>query len=253
VVTHTYGTAGAFTAVVTASNRMNTITATTTVTITESTNTPPILSGLPNQVFDENTNPPGTIDLWACASDAETPVSELTYTIDNAPPSGAGVTIDDRYVTVNPSAIWCGGTDVRVRVADPGGLWDTDTFRVAVSWSCPGPINPPGAPTLVAPTDGGTATSSIPTFDWDAVASADAYQIQVDDHLDFSSPERDETTVGTDYTPTSGLGGGIYYWHIRASNSCGAGEWSARWKFTAPPSPSPGIRVYLPVVARNFP
>jgi hypothetical protein len=32
-----------------------------------------------------------------------------------------------------------GGTDVTVRATDPGGLWDEDTFRVAVTWSCPGP------------------------------------------------------------------------------------------------------------------
>jgi hypothetical protein len=41
-------------------------------------------------------------------------------------------------LSFNPGAIWYGYTDVTVRVTDPGGLWDNDTFRVAVSWSCPG-------------------------------------------------------------------------------------------------------------------
>jgi len=119
--------------------------------------TPPTLSGLPDQIFDQSTSLPGTIDLWAYAWDAETPVSALTYTIEITPPVGSGVTLqDNRYVIVNPSTAWCGGTDVTVRVTDPGGLWDTDTFRVAVTWSCLGPIEPPGTPTTLDPISGGT-------------------------------------------------------------------------------------------------
>jgi C1A family cysteine protease len=103
------------------------------------TNTPPTISGLPDAIVDHTTSLPVQIDLWAYASDAETPDSGLTYTIEGSPPPGAGVTIaGNRWLTVNPSASWCGYTDVTVRVTDPGGLWDNDTFRVAVSWSCPG-------------------------------------------------------------------------------------------------------------------
>jgi hypothetical protein len=110
-----------------------------TVTNTRTTNNPPTLSGLPDQIIDHTTSLPATIDLWTYASDAETPVSGLTYTIEGTPPAGAGVTIvGNRYVHVNPSAYWCGYTDVTIRVTDPGGLWDTDTFRVAVTWSCLG-------------------------------------------------------------------------------------------------------------------
>jgi hypothetical protein len=105
------------------------------------TNTAPSLAGVPDQVFDHSTSPPGTIDLWAYVSDAWTSASELTYTLEGTPPTGAGVTLgSNRTVTVTPSADWCGGTDVTVRVTDPGGLWDEDTFRVAVSWSCQGPL-----------------------------------------------------------------------------------------------------------------
>jgi hypothetical protein len=110
-----------------------------TFTNTQTANTPPTLSGLPDQLIDHTTSLPAMIDLWAYASDAETLVSGLTYTIEGTPPAGAGVTIvGNRYVHVNPSAYWCGYTDVTIRVTDPGGLWDTDTFRVAVTWSCPG-------------------------------------------------------------------------------------------------------------------
>jgi hypothetical protein len=104
-------------------------------------NAPPTLSGLPDQLFDHTSSPPGTIDLWAYASDAESAPSELAYTVEGPPPAGAGVTLtDNRYVHVDPSSNWCGYVDVTVRATDPGGLWGSDTFRVAVTWSCQGPL-----------------------------------------------------------------------------------------------------------------
>jgi hypothetical protein len=99
-------------------------------------NLPPALSLLPSWVIDHNTTLPISIDLWAHASDPETADNGLTYTITGAPP---GMTIvGDRWLVIDPSTSWCGYADVTIGVTDPGGLWDTDTFRVAVSWSCPG-------------------------------------------------------------------------------------------------------------------
>jgi hypothetical protein len=307
-------------------------------------NTPPTLSDLPNQIFDHSTSPTSTIDLWAYVADAETPTNELTCTIEGTPPAGAGVTLDDcHHVTINPSTDWCGRTDVTIRVTDPGGLWDSDTFRVAVTWSCQGPLpvagqhalqdepitidltpyepqvgdgtglswyvtgedhctvsgehsaddvltftpqasfvgsdtvtlrmvypwgseatqeltltwgsgtcDRPGVPVLVAPVDGSAAGGNRPTFEWDAVTGAEEYQIQVDDDADFSSPERDETTASTEYTPASGLSGGVHYWRVRASNGCGAGVWSVRREFTVLTASPLGLNLHLPVVAREY-
>jgi uncharacterized repeat protein (TIGR01451 family) len=307
-------------------------------------NTSPVLSDLPNQIFDQTTSPTSTIDLWAYAWDAQTPTDALTYTIEGAPPAGAGVTLDgNRYVTVNPSTDWCGRTDVTIRVTDPGGLWDSDIFRVAVTWSCQGPLpvagqhalrdepitidltpyepqvgdgtglswyvtgedhctvsgeysdddvltftpqagfagsdtvtlrmvypwgseatqeltlawgsgtcDRPGVPVLVAPVDGSAVGGNRPTFEWGAVTGAEEYQIQVDDNTDFSSPERDETTASTEYTPASGLGGGVHYWRVRASNGCGVGVWSARQEFTVFTALPLGLNLHLPVVAREY-
>jgi hypothetical protein len=222
-----------------------------TVTLT---NTPPMLSGLPDQVFDQVASPPGTLDLWAYTSDAETPASGLTYTIVGTPPAGAGVTLSgNRTVTVSPSPNWCGRTDVTVRVADPEGLWDTDTFRVAVTWSCPGPVAMPGAPVLIAPVDGRTAYSNAPAFAWHAVGGAEVYQCQVDDDAEFSSPEWDETTSGLEYVPVTGLNGGTYYWRVRAVRGSQVGTWSQRWAFTAPTPALPGFKLYLPAVVKYQP
>jgi len=104
--------------------------------------TAPTISGLPDQFFDQDNLPPSDpIDLWAYAEDAETPDSELIFTIEGSPPTGAGVTLtDNRDLLVDPSFDWCGYIDVTVRVTDPGGLWDEDTLRVAVTWVCKGPL-----------------------------------------------------------------------------------------------------------------
>jgi hypothetical protein len=83
------------------------------------------------------------------------------------------------------------------------------------------------------------------------VADAEGYQIQVDE-AGFSSPEWDEIVAGTEYTPGSGLSGGVYTWRVRAVNGGGAGAWSARWAFSAPTASPPGFEVYLPVVAREY-
>jgi hypothetical protein len=65
------------------------------------------------------------------------------------------------------------------------------------------------------------------------VGDADEYQIQVDNVLDFSSPERDETTVDTDYTLVSDLSDGAYYWRVRGHSTGGGcdvyGDWSSTW------------------------
>jgi hypothetical protein len=224
------------------------------VTMTVSSNTPPSLTGLPDKVFTETTGLPGIINLWDYASDAESSPDELIYTIDNTPPTGAGVTLSsNRYVIVDPSTSWCGGTDVRIRATDPGGLWDEDAFRVAVSWSCPGPVEMPGAPVLIVPVDGRTAHSDAPTFAWHEVGAAEAYQIQVDDDADFLAPEVDETTTGTEYTLASGLSDGMYTWRVRASNAAGVGDWSPALEFTVSGPPASGFEIFLPMVVRDHP
>ena len=98
------------------------------------------ISGLEDQLFDQDRLPPSDpIDLWDYAEDPETPDSGLTFTIEGSPPSGAGVEIvNNRWLIIDPSFDWCGYTDVIVRVTNPGGVWDEDTFRVAVTWSCKG-------------------------------------------------------------------------------------------------------------------
>jgi subtilisin family serine protease len=96
-------------------------------------NTPPTLSGLPDLVFLEGSVADPAIDLWSYAQDAETPVGQLVFTIDNTPDPNAGVEIvNNRSIRIAPAASWAGETEVVVRVADSGGLSVTDAFQVSI-------------------------------------------------------------------------------------------------------------------------
>jgi len=98
------------------------------------TNTAPNISDLPDRIVGINGTADDAIDLWAFASDAQTPVNELTFSIANAPDPNAGVTIDsNRYIDVMPAADWSGETNVTIQVSDPGGMHDTDTFLAKVT------------------------------------------------------------------------------------------------------------------------
>jgi subtilisin family serine protease len=110
-------------------------------------NTAPVITGLPDQTLLVNTSLDNAIDLWAYASDFESPDSDLTYSIDNTPDPNAGVTLDsDRYIDINPTTDWTGQTDVTIRVEDPGGLSDTASPSVTASsqgaWALAGQPTP---------------------------------------------------------------------------------------------------------------
>jgi hypothetical protein len=97
-------------------------------------NTPPTVSGLPDQMLSINSSVQDAIDLWAHTDDLEDAEADLTFGIGNAPSPKAGVSIDDnRYVDINPQAGWTGTTEVEIEVEDSGGLTDTDTFQLTVS------------------------------------------------------------------------------------------------------------------------
>ncbi|MFH1730878.1 MAG: lectin like domain-containing protein [Planctomycetota bacterium] len=97
-------------------------------------NTAPVIAGLPDRTLDEDTSLDNAIDLWAYASDAETSDSGLSFSIVGNTNPDCGVSIDaSRYVDIYPVADWHGTSDVTIRVTDPEGLWDEDTFHVTVN------------------------------------------------------------------------------------------------------------------------
>ncbi len=85
----------------------------------------------------------------------------------------------------------------------------------------------PTTPNLTSPADNATTGDNTPAFDWsDSTDPAGAndtitYRIQIDNNCDFSSPERDQTTSSSDFTPVASLADGTYCWRVNASDEDG--------------------------------
>jgi len=75
---------------------------------------------------------------------------------------------------------------------------------------------------------------ATPTFSWDRVEGAEAYDIQVDSDPSFNSPEFSTiTTPQTSFTPGDTLANGTYYWRVRARRfSSITNDWSSAKSFS---------------------
>ncbi len=116
----------------------------------------------------------------------------------------------------------------RVRATDGelyGGWSDTRSFTVG---------SPPEAPILYMPTDGSTIMTAMVTLQWYQIDGVPEYLVEVDDNMDFSSPERSVQVSACSggmceweiYPP---LVGGLYYWRVRANLA--DWPWSETWSF----------------------
>jgi hypothetical protein len=104
--------------------------------------------------------------------------------------------------------------------------WSATRFY-SVAW--------PEVPALTSPDNGATVEQVV--LDWDPVAGAAKYQLQVSPNEDFSNNVIVDAIVwGTRYSPPSGLNNGAYFWHVRArdkeSGSANNGGWSETRVFT---------------------
>ncbi len=119
-----------------------------------------------------------------------------------------------------PAAPLADGTySVRVRAynadLNPGKFSKTYTLTIDTT--------PPPSPTPVSPPNQST-TLNRPTLQWHSVGGEVQYQIELDNNVDFTSPEFSETTNKTSVRTRSLAKGVTYYWRIRAKDK--AGNWS---------------------------
>lgn len=133
---------------------------------------------------------------------------------------------------------------------DKASPWSTSYFTTG---SCGGGGDGGGgdtgdlsAPNLISPVNNTTWTQSLyPTFQWQSVAGADSYTIQISrSSSDFSSTYlvKQATVFNTYYMVDSALSNcTAYYWRVRAKDSDGAGSWSSVWKFTTQVPPNQPI------------
>ena len=70
----------------------------------------------------------------------------------------------------------------------------------------------PSAPTLGDPSNGATVNTRTPTFTWNAISDALAYQMQVSTEGDFWTTVFDRTTSATSLGSPVNFADGTYYW-----------------------------------------
>ncbi len=89
----------------------------------------------------------------------------------------------------------------------------------------------PPARRSIAPADGATDQAIAPTLSWSAVAGASGYLVEVDDSLDFASPEFSSSQISTSVVATGLVPLHRYFWRVTAENACGDAA-SATFDFT---------------------
>jgi ELWxxDGT repeat protein len=123
----------------------------------------------------------------------------------------------------------------RVQSRDAAGNWG--------AWSKPRLVTliPPvaGKPNLINPLDKSASSQITPNFQWNSVAYASAYQLQVSTNFLFINPLLDVTLDKNLTSLAPGvLADGFYYWRVRAINEQGEiGQWSAVFTHTIDTEP----------------
>ncbi len=93
---------------------------------------------------------------------------------------------------------------------------------------------PPAAPGLTSPADGASAVTLPAVVEWDSLAHATTYTLQVSDADDFSNLLVNESgLIDTSYSVSGLAQGGAYYWHVCAGNTAGDGGFCEYNTFTA--------------------
>lgn len=105
---------------------------------------------------------------------------------------------------------------------------------------------PPSPATLSSPADGAVGVSLTPTLDWSDVATATNYQIEVDNDIGFGSKDGDYQSSASTFTSGSLNPGTIYYWRVRAQNTCDWSSWSSVQSFRTAFSDSCTVITSLP-------
>ncbi|MCA9311757.1 MAG: lamin tail domain-containing protein, partial [Phycisphaerales bacterium] len=155
--------------------------------------------------------------------------------------TGSGIWTPNDFIDTN-------GMPAAYTLARYFDAWDTDAIADwrSVGWStyvhARGYIK--DNPLQLSPDNRAVITAATPTFDWADVPFADTYELQVDNHVDFSSPA---ISIGgllaSDYTPGAPLSDDVYFWRVRAIVGGLPTNWTSEWSAAVLPSlPPPAAR-----------
>ncbi len=107
----------------------------------------------------------------------------------------------------------------------------------------------PGTVTLEAPSDNATNLAVTSTLGWFRTAGATSYWLQAGTSSSFASGVvfSDSTLIDNFAVLNSLAYSTKYYWHVRAKNASGAGEFSPTWSFTTMAPVPPAITLIAPL------
>lgn len=116
---------------------------------------------------------------------------------------------------------------------------------------------------LISPGNNTTNVNIKPLLTWNSVTGAANYEIQISRQSDFGTFILVTTSTSNSYQIISHLEGlSVFYWRVRAVNSCGTGDWSETFTFETqscfmytstdvpvliPETGTPTVNSYLPI------
>lgn len=121
---------------------------------------------------------------------------------------------------------------------------------------------PPSDPALVSPANQALGQELTGLLQWEDVATASNYRVQISESSSFGTLVIDQSSVvDNQFSYILPKSGTKYYWRVMASNGAGNSSWSSVWSFTTKTSVQvPGIPVLstpakdstIPVGKTNF-
>jgi hypothetical protein len=141
----------------------------------------------------------------------------------------AGSTQGGFNISTSPVSV---PSDVTISVSGGG------VTRSAILTVTPDSPPTPGTPTLLSPARDATVAQPV-TFDWNDVANATSYEIQVDNTSTIAAPFVASRIVTASTASIGGLPAQRLWWRVRARNSAGVfGSFSSTRRFTAQSAPA---------------
>lgn len=90
----------------------------------------------------------------------------------------------------------------------------------------------PGVPTLTQPANGATNVVLQPTLTWSTPSQGQSYTVEIATDSAFADIVESATVTGNSYTTNNLNSSMVYYWRVRAANSCGESSNSIIFTFS---------------------
>ena len=168
---------------------------------------------------------------WNTVSDNSLPVTYNLQVDDDSgfssPTENVSGRTSNSYTTSSPLAdgTWYWRVQARDNAGNVGSWSSGRSFTVDTAALA--------APALTAPANGAITNDSTPTCDWESVSGAASYTLQYATDSGFTQNLTTGSSTASDYTPTTTLADGTWYWRVQTVDAVGnTGSWSSTWSFT---------------------